>query len=147
MRVARTVTKFLKFITLSITVWFLVACSDDIIQEPSIKNPTAAQILGNPNYPAFSYGGYRDKSRQVAPSQEQLIEDLKILSAMGVKVLRTYNTSQFPLAPDLLAAITVLKNADPNFEMYVMLGAWVEAQGSWRHGTDHHKGDIEKNTA
>ena len=75
MRVARTVTKFLKFITLSITVWFLVACSDDIIQEPSIKNPTAAQILGNPNYPAFSYGGYRDKSRQVAPSQEQLIED------------------------------------------------------------------------
>ena len=146
-RVARTVTKFIKSITLSITVWFLVACSDDIIQEPSIKNPTAAQILGNPNYPAFSYGGYRGKSRQVAPSQEQLIEDLKILSAMGVKVLRTYNTSQFPLAPDLLAAITVLKNADPNFEMYVMLGAWVEAQGSWRHGTDHHKGDIEKNTA
>ncbi|MBT6781205.1 MAG: exo-beta-1,3-glucanase, partial [Porticoccaceae bacterium] len=114
-------TKFIKSITLSITVWFLVACSDDIIQEPSnenIKNPTAAQILGNPTYPAFSYGGYRGKSRQVAPSQEQLIEDLKILSAMGVKVLRTYNTSQFPLAPDLLAAITVLKNADPNFEMY-----------------------------
>ena len=77
MRMARTVTKFLKFITLSITVWFLAACSDDIIQEPSIQNPTAAQILGNPNYPAFSYGGYRGKSRAVGPSEEQIIEDLK----------------------------------------------------------------------
>ena len=147
MRVARTVTKFLKFITLSITVWFLVACSDDIIQEPSIKNPTAAQILGNPNYPAFSYGGYRGKSRQVAPSQEQLIEDLKILSAMGVKVLRTYNTSQFPLAPDLLAAITVLKNADPTFEMYVMLGTWIDCKGAWTEVRDHSSENLKNNTS
>jgi len=44
----------------------------------------------------FSYGGYRGKTRDLAPTHEQLTEDLKILSAMGVKVLRTYNTSQYP---------------------------------------------------
>ena len=141
--------QYFKFIALSITVCFLVSC-DNTIQAVDLKNSrdlTAAEILGNPDYPGFSYGGYRGKSRDIAPTPEQITEDLKILSAMGIKVLRTYNTSQFPQAADLLAAIRALKSTDPDFEMYVMLGAWVEAQGSWQHGTDHFTGDVKKNTS
>jgi hypothetical protein len=51
----------------------------------------AKDILGNPNYLAISYGGYRAKARAVQPTIEELKEDLKILSAMGVRVVRTYN--------------------------------------------------------
>ena len=77
----------------------------------------------NPNYPAISYGGYREKTRDDVPTVKDLKEDMQILFAMGVRILRTYNTSQFPQAERILKAISELKKADPNFEMYVMLGA------------------------
>ena len=31
--------------------------------------------------------------------------------------------------------------------MYVMLGAWVEAKGSWGDNVDHTQGNVENNTA
>ena len=141
--------KFFKFIGLSIVICFLSSCdkTNQSVDLKINKSPTAVEILGNPNYPGFSYGGYRGKSRDIAPTHEEITEDLKILSAMGVKVLRTYNTSQFPQAADLLAAIRALKSIDPDFEMYVMLGAWIEAHGSWQDGTDHFRGNIKKNTS
>ena len=52
---------------------------------------TAEQILGNPDYLAISYGGYREATREHQPSLEELKEDLKILHAMGIRILRTYN--------------------------------------------------------
>jgi hypothetical protein len=55
------------------------------------KQVTAKDILGNPDYMAVSYGGYRQKSRDAQPTIEELKDDMKILSAMGVKILRTYN--------------------------------------------------------
>ena len=82
-------------------------------------SPSAAEILGNPDYPAISYGGYREKTREQGPSVKDLKEDMQILFAMGVRVLRTYNASQFPQAERILQAISELKKADPNFEMYV----------------------------
>lgn len=55
------------------------------------KKVTAKDILGNPNYLAICYEGYREKSRELQPTIPQLQEDLKILSAMGIKIVRTYN--------------------------------------------------------
>ncbi len=56
------------------------------------KELTAKEILGNPAYLAISYGGYRENSRELQPTVAQLKEDMKILAAMNVRVLRTYNT-------------------------------------------------------
>jgi exo-beta-1,3-glucanase (GH17 family) len=155
-------TKFFKAIALCFTLSLLVACgsSDKSIGDNNHHGPTAQEILGNPDYPAFSYGGYRGKSRDIAPTHQQLIEDLKILSAMGVKVLRTYNTSQYPQVASLLEAIRALKNQDPNFEMYLMIGTWIEAHNAWKSGvwdeeknawdsdtlTDHFRGNVDNNS-
>ena len=94
------------------------------------KEITAEKILGNSNYQAISYGGYREKTRDVESTVSQITEDLKILSAMNIKVLRTYNVHHTEAA-NLLQAIRELKKADPDFEMYVMLGAWVDCKNSW----------------
>lgn len=117
----------------------------------SVKNdngPPASEIFGNPSYRAMSYGGYRESSRDIPPTIEEITEDLKILRAIGIKLLRTYNTSQYPFAERLLAAIHRLKRQDPHFEMYVMLGAWIEAHDSWvgAGATDHSRGNEINNT-
>ena len=108
------------------------------------KNITAAEILGNPDYLAISYGGYRQKSRDIQPTIPQLKEDMKILAAMGIKILRTYNV-QLEQAPNILKAITELKKEDPAFEMYVMLGAWIDCQNAWTDKAPNHEVESEQN--
>ncbi|MEO1436477.1 MAG: glycosyl hydrolase family 17 protein [Bacteroidota bacterium] len=95
---------------------------------------TAKELLGNPGYKAISYGGYRQKSRDAQPTIEQLKEDMKLLDAMGIHLLRTYNV-HLAQAANLLEAIRQLNAEVPNFEMYVMLGAWIDCKYAW---TDHH---------
>ena len=104
------------------------------------RNVTAKDILGNPAYKAISYGGYREKTRDIQPTIEELKEDLRILHAMDIKVLRTYNV-QLPHAKNVLKAIRELKEEDPNFEMYVMLGAWIDCLNAWTDKPVDH--DIE----
>jgi exo-beta-1,3-glucanase (GH17 family) len=94
------------------------------------KEITAATILGNSKYQAICYGGYRTKSRDSVPTVTQIVEDLKILSAMNVKVLRTYNV-HYTETSNLLKAIRLLQKQNPSFEMYVMLGAWIDCKNSW----------------
>jgi exo-beta-1,3-glucanase (GH17 family) len=108
------------------------------------NNLSAADILGNPDYPAISYGGYRATSREVQPTIEQLKEDMLILSAMGIRILRTYNV-QLPHASNVLAAIRELKEADPDFEMYVMLGAWIDCKNAWTELPPDHNQESEQN--
>jgi exo-beta-1,3-glucanase (GH17 family) len=108
------------------------------------KEVTAKDILGNPNYQAICYEGYREKSRELQPSIAQLQEDLKILSAMGIKIVRTYNV-QLAHASNLLKAIQELKGTDPNFEMYVMLGAWIDCKNAWTNQTPDHNIESEQN--
>ena len=43
---------------------------------------------------------------------------------MGIGIVRTYNV-ELAQASNLLKAISELKEEDPEFEMYVMLGAWI----------------------
>lgn len=110
------------------------------------KDLTAKDILANPDYLAISYGGYRSTSRDMQPTVAQLMEDLKILHAMNVRILRTYNT-KLAEAANLLKAIRELKQEDPAFEMYVMLGAWMDCRKAWTNHPDHNHEDEEANAA
>jgi len=107
----------------------------------------AEDILGNADYLAMSYGGYRFKTRDSVPTVEQLKEDMKILAVLGIKLIRTYNTHHYAQAANLLKAIRELKNEDPNFEMYVMLGTWIECEGAWTSTKNHNAGNVANNTA
>jgi exo-beta-1,3-glucanase (GH17 family) len=109
-----------------IAAMLLAACSQSAEQPAK----TAADILGDPYYQAISYGGYREISREAQPTIPQLKEDMLILSAMGIRLLRTYNV-HYDEAANLLEAIRQMKNDDPDFEMYVMLGAWIDCKNAW----------------
>ena len=83
---------------------FSLSCTTSVPKNITVKKTpkTAAQLLGNPNYLAMSYGGYRENSREIQPTIAALKEDLKILFAMGVKIIRTYNVqTQFPHAANV----------------------------------------------
>ncbi|WP_179339796.1 glycosyl hydrolase family 17 protein [Winogradskyella ludwigii] len=118
--------------------------NEKTIKEQQIVN--AKEILGNPEYLAISYGGYREKQREVQPTISELKEDLRILSAMGIKVLRTYNV-HFDQAANLLKAIDQLKAEDSTFEMYVMLGIWIDCKNAfnWENGEPDHNQESERN--
>lgn len=111
------------------------------------EEKSAAEILGNKEYPAIAYGGYRHADRSQAPSLEELKEDVRILHAAGFRILRTYHARLYDHAPKLLQAIRELKDEDPSFEMYVMLGAWMQCEGAWTDSLNHEKGDEVENTA
>ncbi|MEW4922331.1 glycosyl hydrolase family 17 [Algibacter sp. 2305UL17-15] len=132
--------KRIKFITLSIVI-LMLGCNDMPKEKQKI---TAADILGNPEYLAISYGGYRQKTRDIQPTIDELKDDMKLLSAMGIRILRTYNV-QLAQASNLLKAISELKTEDPNFEMYVMLGAWIDCQNAWTDKAPNHEVESEQN--
>ncbi|NHM06816.1 glycosyl hydrolase family 17 [Flavobacterium sp. CYK-4] len=105
---------------------------------------TAAQLLGNPEYQAICYGGYRTKSRTDEPTLAEIKEDLLLLEAMQIKMLRTYNV-HLQEASNVLKAITELKKEKPNFEMYVMLGAWIDCENAWTDAVPNHEKESLRN--
>lgn len=109
-----------------------------------MHDPSASELLGNPEYTAISYGGYRGGSRSEQPSIAQLKEDMQILHAAGIRFLRTYNV-QLPHAANLVKAISELKQEKPNFEMYLMLGAWIDCVGAWTDSPNHNEQDFAAN--
>jgi exo-beta-1,3-glucanase (GH17 family) len=92
----------------------------------------------------MSYGGYRQVDHDIEPTLKELKEDLKILAAMGIRILRTYKV-HLPQASNLVKAISELKNEDPNFEMYVMLGAWIDCKNAWTDQEPDHNQESERN--
>lgn len=120
----------------------LVFCSNSY--RGNKKSKTASEILGNPEYQAISYGGYRTNSRDVQPTIQQLKDDMKILSAMEIKVIRTYNV-HLSQASNILKAIYELQKEDPDFEMYVMLGAWIDCKNAWTGLEPIHNEESERN--
>ena len=128
---------------LLLLVAVLASCGHPSKTEP-MQDLSASELLGNPNYPAISYGGYRGVSRSEQPTLAQLKEDMRILHAMGIRFLRTYNV-QLPHASNVVKAISELKQADPSFEMYVMLGAWIDCEGAWTGAPNHAVQDFEAN--
>jgi exo-beta-1,3-glucanase (GH17 family) len=136
-----------KIIVFVLSLFIMISCNEENKKNQRsltqiTKEVTAKEILGNPDYLAISYGGYREKSRDSQPTIPQLKKDLKILSAMGIKVLRTYNVQpKLPHASNVLKAISELKAEDKNFEMYVMLGAWIDCLNAWTDKVPNH--DVE----
>jgi len=118
------------------TIWLLAACQGQPEETTTSSSPqkthsvTAQDILGNPDYLAISYGGYRKKSRDLQPSVIDLKEDMRILHAMGIRMIRTYNV-RLAHASNVLRAIQELKQEDDSFEMYMMLGAWIDCKNAW----------------
>lgn len=126
---------------------FVTACGSgtqsghSVDENKSMNTPVrkAADILGNPEFLAISYGGYRNADHDIEPTIPQLKEDMKILHAMGVRMLRTYKLHR-PQATNLVKAISEMKAEDPTFEMYVMLGAWMDCLNAWTdQPLDHDK--------
>ncbi len=125
----------------ALLLWFSVSCST---QHSNMKSKTAAEILGNPDYAAVSYGGYRKTTRDVQPTIAELKEDMKILHAMGIRIVRTYNV-HLPQAANLLKAISKLKAENAEFEMYVMLGAWIDCLNAWTNKVVNHQVESPRN--
>ncbi len=136
----RTIKRFF----IALCIFILTGCSTNQqkTDQPMNQSITAAEILGNPKYQAISYGGYREITRDTQPTIPELKEDMKILSAMGIGILRTYNT-HYKQANNLLQAIHELREEDPSFEMYVMLGAWIDCKNAWTNKEPNHDAENE----
>ena len=124
-----------------ISLFLLASCSQsgDLSMDRSAK-----EFIGNPNYPAISYGGYRAKSREQQPTINEIKEDLLIMHAQGFRVFRTYDLHH-PFAENTLKAIREIKQADSDFEMYVMLGAWIQCKDAFTENPIHEEEDFEGN--
>ena len=118
------------------------ATKEEIVTKKS--SVSAKDILGNPEYLAISYGGYRHVDHGIEPTLEELKEDMKLLAAMGIKMLRTYKV-HLPHAANVLKAIHELKKEDSGFEMYVMLGAWIDCKNAWTDLEPDHNQESERN--
>jgi len=128
----------------------MLCCNEDETNKKLQKNPkqkkqlTAKDILGDPNYLAISYGGYRKTTRGIQPTIAEVKEDIKILYAMKIRILRTYNV-QLAQAETILKAIHELKSENPSFEMYVMLGAWIDCKNDWTNHPVNHQLESDQN--
>ena len=131
---------------------WMVACqpgattgqSADETKPMNVPARTAADILGHPDFQAISYGGYRQADHDIEPTIAQLKEDMLILHAMGIRVLRTYKV-HLPHASNVVKAIHELKTEDPSFEMYVMLGAWIDCLHAWTDKEPDHDQESPRN--
>ena len=105
---------------------------------------TAEKLLGNPKYQGICYGGYRTNSRDIEPNVSDVKEDLKILAALDIKIIRTYNLHRVEIV-NVLKAITELKKENPKFEMYVMLGVWIDCKNAWTEIATIHDEESQRN--
>jgi len=143
------IPKTLLILVTILTMLLSVSLVQHTMEEKKTIKKTAKEILGNPKYQAISFGSFREKTRNIEPTISQIKEDVKILSAMGIKLLRTYNVT-LDEVPNLLKAITELKEENPDFEMYLMMGAWIDAKYARTDSVDHtqeserNAGEIER---
>jgi len=136
--------KILKIVLLFTSITLFFSCSSQLMNSKQATKITAKDIIGNPNYQAICYGGFREKTRDIEPTIVQLKEDLKLLSAMNIKVLRTYNVHNKEVS-NLLLAIRELKKENSNFEMYLMLGAWIDCKNAWTSLPPIHNVESDRN--
>ncbi len=128
---------------LSIIFFLFVACNP-LKKLGHVNSLTAQNLLGNVKYQGICYGGYRTQTRDIEPKVAEIKEDLKILKAIKIKFIRTYNVHHKEVS-NLLQAITELKREDASFEMYVMLGAWIDCKNAWTDKTHIRNEDSDRN--
>ena len=131
--------KKIRYFIISLFLLASYSQSGDLSMDKSAK-----EFIGNPYYPAISYGGYRGKSRELQPTINEIKEDLLIMHAQGFRVFRTYDLHH-PFAENTLKAIREIKQADSDFEMYVMLGAWIQCKDAFTENPIHEEEDLEGN--
>lgn len=142
--------KCLKIVVCFCIVILAFSCNNSAKKDSKINPLTeqtslnAKDILGDPNYLAMSYGGYRSVDHDIEPTIDELKDDMKLLSAMDIKILRTYKL-HLPQASNVLKAITELKKEDPGFEMYVMLGVWINCKNAFTDKAPDHNQESEEN--
>ena len=122
----------------------VVFCNNAYLLAQKSKDITAKTILGNPKYQAICYGGYRTNTRDIEPTVAEIKDDMKLLSALNIKIIRTYNLHHQEIT-NLLIAITELNKENPKFEMYVMLGAWIDCKNAWTELTPIHNQESQRN--
>jgi len=142
----------LKLTAICLLTILFTSCNDKNKQDSITDNLetttslTAKDILGNPDYQAISFGAYREKTRDSQPTLNEIKDDLKLLYALGIRIVRTYNV-QLPHASNVAKAISELKAADESFEMYMMLGAWIDCKNAWTELEPDHSVESEYNAA
>lgn len=128
-----------------IILLFFISCKPMITSNLVSREITAEKLLGNPKYQGICYGGYRTNSRDIEPNVSEVKEDLKILAAIDIKIIRTYNLHREEII-NVLKAITELKKENPKFEMYVMLGVWIDCKNAWTEIAPIHDEESQRNT-
>ena len=128
-----------------ILFFLLLSFTNRSLYAQKSKEVTAKMILGNPKYQGICYGGYRTNTRDNEPTVSDVKEDLKILAAINIKIIRTYNLHHEEIV-NVLKAITELKKENPKFEMYVMLGAWIDCKNAWTELSPMHDEESQRNT-
>lgn len=142
--------KYIVALSMSIAMLLIwSSCKKEVTINPKNKTEvTAKDLLGNKNYQAICFGGYRKNSRDIQPTIAELKEDLLILSAMNIKVIRTYNV-HLAETSSILTAISELKkesrSVGKNFEMYMMLGAWMDCKNAWTDLEPNHDEESARN--
>ena len=121
-----------------------IACNQKNTSNLVSKEMTAEKILGNVEYQAICYGGYRTQTREKQPTIAEIKEDLKLLAALNIKIIRTYNV-HYEEVSNVLKAIKELKKETEGFEMYVMLGAWIDCKNAWTNLPPIHNEESERN--
>jgi exo-beta-1,3-glucanase (GH17 family) len=118
---------------------FLLAAACASAQKPAPTPNTTTPITQAPNAlladtsRAIAYSGYREGQHpdrgdgEVAPSDDQLLEDLKILVAADFTLIRLYDSGA--LSTRVLKLI-----AAHDLPIRVMLGAWLQAELSNHEG-------------
>ena len=67
-----------------IIVAVFISCNPKSTRTIVSNQMTAEKILGNVNYQAICYGGYRTNTREKQPTIAEVKEDLKLLFAMNI---------------------------------------------------------------
>lgn len=120
------------------------SCGRDTPSANTAIEVNPSELLGNDEYTAICYGGYRHSTRDKQPSVQEIKEDLRLLSAIGIKFIRTYNV-QLDHAKNVLKAIDSLQRENDDFEMYVMLGAWIDCKNAWTDSIPDHSKESSEN--
>ncbi len=142
--------KYIRLMGYFFLVTLVFSCNNTTTKQGNTKkvkeliNMNAKDILGNPDYLAMSYGGYRHVDHDIEPTIDELKDDMKLLSSMGVKIIRTYKV-HLPQAANILKAISELKKEDPSYEMYVMLGVWIDCKNAFTDKEPDHNLESEAN--
>ncbi len=127
-----------------IILLLFISCNQKNTSNLVSKKITAGKILGNVKYQAICYGGYRTQTREKQPTIAEIKEDLKLLAALNIKIIRTYNV-HYEEVSNVLKAISELKKETEGFEMYVMLGAWIDCKNAWTNLPPIHHEESERN--